>query len=607
MAGQLWKYDSIRGLYHMEDGLDAKNSNDITLFGTSTVPGKLNNAQNFDGIDDHGVANGLIAALANDTKGTIALWDRLDTDNGAVQYIYAVSEGSTAARTEFVVLADFATVGNPLQIACTVDGVTQYNIRTATTDLSTLIGGYASFIIKHNETEISEVKINNVPQTLNFLNSTVKASWMKAIITDAIDKSDTVSFGAVNVTGSFVAFMDGALDETAIVGDLWDSDDDDAFWGGGAGQEIFDPSLINLTTTGIATAARNGLQGIDVSMPYSGDDNTDSTYTVDYRIVGGVNWINWVSNSPNTPSPFLTTITGLVGGNTYEVRITYIDPDGVTGENPQIITGIFMPVPVVPIITTHNQDAKNRLLEQYKKEPGIEGLIESYFGNQIQDLEDVLQLFFDRLNIDISEGVQLDGIGKIVNQDRLGLTDELYRLFLKGRIGANVSEGDIERLIEVWKTITQANIVKLEEIFPAEVNLATDVALPDNLIDIAFALIQNVSGAGVGVGVTTFLPEDAFSFDGADLAITKGFGELISIGITDGTTTNKLVDSGASFDTDGVIIGMVAMNDTDGTEANVILVTPTELTLDADIFTTGEDYYINANTGGKLAKIQGAN
>lgn len=266
------------------------------------------------------------------------------------------------------------------------------------------------------------------------------------------------------------------------------------------------------------------------------------------------------------------------------------------------------PVPSpVPAITTHNQDAKNRLLEQYKKEPGIEGLIESYFGNQIQDLEDVLQLFFDRLNISISEGVQLNGIGRIINQDRLGLTDELYRLFIRGRIGANVSEGDIERLIEVWQTITQANLVKLEEIFPAEVNLATDVALPDNLIDIAFALIQNVSGAGIGVGITTFLPEDAFAFDGADPAITKGFGKLIEIGTTTATISFRLKDATALFITNGVDGTMLAMNDTAKTQANILsVVSESELILDADIFTTGQDYYINANTGGKLAKIQGA-
>jgi hypothetical protein len=362
---------------------------------------------------------------------------------------------------------------------------------------------------------------------------------------------------------------------------------------------------INTTTVGEATAEPGINQDINVVVPYANDENTNNKYTIDYKKSSAVDWINWVTEALNTPSPYTDIITGLKRENFYDVRVTYVDNDGVTGTNPQFINNIFIPADPNKI-TTHNQDAKNRLLEQYKGKTGIEGLIEAYYGNQIQDLEDILFLFFDRLNIELSEGVQLDGIGKIINQDRLGLTDELYRLFIRARIGANVSESDIERIIDVWRLITQANLVKLEQIYPAEINLASDVALPPELIDLAYALIQNVSAAGVGVGVTTFLPLDSFAFDGADPSITKGFGKVISQGTTTGTTAFKLIAVGATFQTDGVNNTMVAMNDTDGTKANIISVDgEEELTLDADIFTTGEDYYINANTGGQLATIQG--
>lgn len=601
MAGQPWKYDTIVGLWHQEDGLDSKGNNDITLSGTVTVPGKLDNAQSFT-LNDFGVSDGLITSLASVTKGTIAGWIKVD-NSGTVQTIFSCTKTTGIGASTHKLEINSNMLSRRLDVFITIGGSFKLRSGTPTGSLTPFVGTIIPYVIDHDGTKITRMSLNNVDQTITRFTTTDETVWFADVIAAG---ADTCSWGSSINNSIRTQFLNADLDETMINSELWDADDRADFWNGGAGQIITEPPILPVAA-GIATAENNGLQGIDVSMPYTNDRNNDSTYTVDYRVTGDVAWTNWVTEAPNTPSPFLTTILGLADGNTYEVRVTYIDPDGVTGDNPQIITGIFMPIPVVPIITTHNQDAKNRLLEQYKKEPGIEGLIESYFGNQIQDLEDVLQLFFDRLNIDISEGVQLNGIGKIVNQDRLGLTDEIYRLFLKGRIGANVSEGDIERLIGVWKTITQANIVKLEEIFPAEVNLATDIALPENLIDIAFALIQNVSGAGIGVGITTFLPEDAFSFEGADPAITKGFGELISIGTTDGTTVNKLVDSGADFVAAGVVPGMVAMNDTDGTEANVVSVDVTELTLDADIFVTGEDYYINANTGGKLAKIQGAN
>ena len=66
----------------------------------------------------------------------------------------------------------------------------------------------------------------------------------------------------------------------------------------------------------------------------------------------------------------------------------------------------------------------------------------------------------------------------------------------------------------------------------------------------------------------------------------------IDTGTTTSTTANKIVDSGGSF-TSIVNIGDAVMNITDGTYAYVTTVdSNTTLTLDADIFTSGEEYRI---------------
>jgi hypothetical protein len=63
--------------------------------------------------------------------------------------------------------------------------------------------------------------------------------------------------------------------------------------------------------------------------------------------------------------------------------------------------------------------------------------------------------------------------------------------------------------------------------------------------------------------------------------------------VTDGTTSNKLVDSFADFVTDKVSIGDIVYNDTDKTQATVTAVDDLNtLSLSADIFTSGESYYI---------------
>jgi hypothetical protein len=75
-----------------------------------------------------------------------------------------------------------------------------------------------------------------------------------------------------------------------------------------------------------------------------------------------------------------------------------------------------------------------------------------------------------------------------------------------------------------------------------------------------------------------------------------------SSGITDAAATNKLKDSTADFTTDGVAVGDIAYNTTDGTQAVVEAVdSATQLALSADIFTTGEDYVVRPVGGGNEA------
>ena len=88
------------------------------------------------------------------------------------------------------------------------------------------------------------------------------------------------------------------------------------------------------------TATAASQTSIAVTMPYTGDANANSTYTVEYKFHSGSTWTTWVANAAHTASPYTTTITGLTPGGSYDVRVTYNDADGVTGTNPQTITSV---------------------------------------------------------------------------------------------------------------------------------------------------------------------------------------------------------------------------------------------------------------------------
>ena len=68
--------------------------------------------------------------------------------------------------------------------------------------------------------------------------------------------------------------------------------------------------------------------------------------------------------------------------------------------------------------------------------------------------------------------------------------------------------------------------------------------------------------------------------------------ELGPHGTNTSATTDKLIDSGATFVTDSVQVGDAVRNDTDGTVTTVSAVdSETQLALDSDIFTAGSKAY----------------
>ncbi len=98
----------------------------------------------------------------------------------------------------------------------------------------------------------------------------------------------------------------------------------------------------NQTSASLTSATAAGNNAIAVSMPYSGDQNVNNAYKVEYKLSSANSWSVFVANAAHVSSPYTTTITGLSAGASYDVRMTYIDPDGVSGANPQTVTNVTL-------------------------------------------------------------------------------------------------------------------------------------------------------------------------------------------------------------------------------------------------------------------------
>lgn len=192
---------------------------------------------------------------------------------------------------------------------------------------------------------------------------------------------------------------------------------------------------------------------------------------------------------------------------------------------------------LVTKINNHVQLGLEKLLQQYKGRPLIEGLFTAIL-QQIQDIEDgVYPVGTDTLlwngTVIPAVGAQLDGIGQIVGISRNGLPDDEYALFLFGKIAENFSQSTISDVGTVASYMFQAPITIIQPIYPAGVFVEVlGIVIPPNLWSLAASLIQGSLGAGINLVVAGASFTNAFRFDGPGVVGSiNGFGDINNPGL----------------------------------------------------------------------------
>jgi hypothetical protein len=92
----------------------------------------------------------------------------------------------------------------------------------------------------------------------------------------------------------------------------------------------------NATTTGTATAQLSSCKQLTVSAPFTGDGDGDGSVRVEFNTTNS--WPGTVSCDAVTgSSPRQCLVTGLTASTQYWIRVTWSDPDTVTGTSPQVL------------------------------------------------------------------------------------------------------------------------------------------------------------------------------------------------------------------------------------------------------------------------------
>lgn len=138
------------------------------------------------------------------------------------------------------------------------------------------------------------------------------------------------------------------------------------------------------------------------------------------------------------------------------------------------------------------------LIQQYKDKPKFKGLVEG-MNDQANDLETAIFEIRDNFWLDTAEGVQLDVIGLIVGEDRLGRSDADYRDAIKVRIVINTGSGEGETIIFAFTQFFNATIVELRNIGSANVQVTVDILITQEI----FNFFLDIIVGGVGLIIIT--------------------------------------------------------------------------------------------------------
>lgn len=177
----------------------------------------------------------------------------------------------------------------------------------------------------------------------------------------------------------------------------------------------------------------------------------------------------------------------------------------------------------------HVTEAISNLIEQFKNKTNWPKVLTAFI-QQIQDLEDMHFELIEIPDLESGIGVQLDVIGRIVDEDRKGRSDADYRIAIRGRILVNKSEGTPIDILDLLEILSGAGI-ELTEYPPASyvAYLLAELASEDEGEQIA-VLMKDATAAGVnGSLVYSSDPvSERFQFDTSG----QGFDQGKYVGVT---------------------------------------------------------------------------
>lgn len=244
--------------------------------------------------------------------------------------------------------------------------------------------------------------------------------------------------------------------------------------------------------------------------------------------------------------------------------------------------------------------AQSRLIQLYKETKSNNDLLKNLV-EPIQELENEMFELYGLKSISDGIGYQLDVIGKILDVERLGRTDDEYRTVLYIQTLINNSGGEPESIINIIKLLIEPDKTNYTELYPAnyQLHIQTDKFV-ENLKD----FLQSITPAGVGDIILTQSTSDNplqledVRYDTYDYS-TDNIDTLLEVDVN---TTLQVISEYVSTNLEGNFLGEVFLNEaiySVGEDTEYAVNDDKDILLELDLNDANEDYTI-ADFGAKL-------
>lgn len=186
---------------------------------------------------------------------------------------------------------------------------------------------------------------------------------------------------------------------------------------------------------------------------------------------------------------------------------------------------------------------RERLVDQFTEKPRLQALLESYLDELTRAAEALCELSKLRA-LDTATGHQLDMLGGLVGQPRVGLIgedDDKYRALLRARAAFNRSSGTVNDILLFTQALLLPESLSLKThrlelelfVFAPTEGFASDMAAASKVFETAPA-----AGVRLWICYWDYPFSDAFGFDDSPGFDSGIFGASIdTTGVADDDTT----------------------------------------------------------------------